>query len=261
MKTGKWLLTLLALTNSMHALALNAEHVLWDKTPIPLELPLNEERLVHFPQAVSIIDNEAADKIAVMKVQDTLYLKGKEAFQNKRLLVQLMPQGEVIILNLSVNDKAHNVKPVDILLESKEGAANITQEASNPLDLNAVTLTRFAIQSLYAPQRLLVIPEGVGRVPMQTRKQVSLFYGASIEARPLISWHGGAFYVTAVELKNLLNKDVIVDPRQMTGNWQTATFYPTNTLAPRGKEDTTTVFLVSDRSFGTALASSREYVR
>lgn len=261
MKTGKWLLALLALANSMHALALNAEHVLWDKTPIPLELSLNEERLVHFPQAVSIIDNEAADKIAILKVQDTLYLKSKEIFQNKRLLVQLMPQGEVIILNLSVNDKTHNVKPVDILLESKEDAANTTQQASNPLDLNAVTLTRFAIQSLYAPQRLLVIPEGVGRVPMQTRKQVSLFYGASIEAKPLISWHGDTFYVTAVELKNLLNKEVIVDPRQMTGNWQTATFYPTNTLAPRGKEDTTTVFLVSDRPFGTALASSREYVR
>lgn len=261
MKTAKWLLALLALIASQHALALNAEHVLWDKTPIPLELPLNEERLVHFPQAVSIIDNEAADKIAVLKVQDTLYLKGKETFQNKRLLVQLMPQGEVIILNLNVSDKAHDVKPVDILLEAKEDTTNPTQETSNPLDLNAVTLTRFAIQSLYAPQRLLVIPDGLGRVPMQTRKQISLFYGASIEARPLISWHGGSFYVTAVELKNLLNKEMIVDPRQMAGNWQTATFYPTNTLAPRGKEDTTTVFLVSDRPFSTALASGREYVR
>lgn len=261
MKTGKWLLALLALTTNQHALALNAEHVLWDKIPIPLELPLNEERLIHFPQAISIIDNESADKIAVLKVQDTLYLKGKEVFQNKRLLVQLMPQGEVIILNLNVNDKAHHLKPIDILLESKEDSTNATQASNNPLDLNAVTLTRFAIQSLYAPLRLLVIPEGVGRVPMQTRKQISLFYGASIEARPLISWHGGSFYITAVELKNLLNKEIIVDPRQMTGNWQTATFYPTNTLAPRGKEDTTTVFLVSDRPFGTALASGREYVR
>ncbi|MCZ4721541.1 TIGR03749 family integrating conjugative element protein [Legionella pneumophila] len=260
MKTAKWLLTLIALTSSQYAIALNAEHVLWDKTPIPVELSLNEERLIYFPQAISIVDNEAANKMAVLKVQDALYLKGKEIFQNKRLLVQMMPQGEVIILNLSVNDKTNDMKPVEILLESKE-STNTSQEAVNPLDLNAVTLTRFAIQSLYAPQRLLIIPDGVGRVPMQTRKQVSLFYGASMEARPLISWHGGAFYVTAVELKNLLNKAVIVDPRQMSGNWQTATFYPTNTLAPRGKEDTTTVFLVSDRPFGIALASSREYVR
>ncbi|TIE20449.1 TIGR03749 family integrating conjugative element protein, partial [Legionella pneumophila] len=51
MKTAKWLLTLIALTSSQYAIALNAEHVLWDKTPIPVELSLNEERLIHFHQA------------------------------------------------------------------------------------------------------------------------------------------------------------------------------------------------------------------
>ncbi|HAT1956930.1 TPA: TIGR03749 family integrating conjugative element protein [Legionella pneumophila] len=259
MKKFKWLLALMSLTGSIQSFALDAEHVLWDKTPIPLELSLNEERLIHFPQAISIVDNEAGNQIAVLKVQDTLYLKGKSDFENKRLLVQLMPQGEVIILKLSAREKISVGKPVEILLESKEETT--TQEPANAFDMNAITLTRFAIQSLYAPQRLLVIPEGIGRTPMQTRRQINLFYGASIEARPLISWHGGTFYITAVELKNLLNKEVIVDPRRMVGNWQTATFYPTNTLAPRGKEDTTTVFLVSDRPFSTALANSREYVR
>ncbi|HHF0530681.1 TPA: TIGR03749 family integrating conjugative element protein, partial [Legionella anisa] len=37
--------------------------------------------------------------------------------------------------------------------------------------------------------------------------------------------------------------------------------YPTNTLSPRGKKESTTVFLVSDRPFGIALSASREYVR
>lgn len=257
----KWLFVLISVLVSMEVFALDAEHVLWDKTPIHLSISLNEERLVHFPQAISIIDNEAGEKIAVLKIQDALYLKGKESFDNKRLLVQLMPQGEVIILNLSANEKITANKPVEILLENKEESNNNQSETANSFDINSITLTRFAIQSLYAPQRLLVIPEGVGRIPMQTRKQISLIYGASMESRPLISWHGGAFYVTAVELKNLLNKEVVVDPRCMVGNWQTATFYPTNTLAPRGKEDTTTVFLVSDRPFNEALATGREFVR
>ncbi|MCE3045380.1 TIGR03749 family integrating conjugative element protein [Legionella sp. 16cNR16C] len=261
MRKFKWLLALMIMTCSIQTFALDAEHILWDKTPIPLDLSLNEERLVHFPQAVSIVDNEAGNKIAVLKVQDTLYLKGKESFENKRLLVQLMPQGEVIILNLTTKEKIVANKPIEILLENKEESSNTTQESANAFDWNAITLTRFAIQSLYAPQRLLVIPEGIGRTPMQTRRQINLFYGASIEARPLISWHGGPFFITAVELRNLLNKELIVDPRQMIGNWQTATFYPRNTLAPRGKEDTTTAFLVSDRPFSTALAGSREYVR
>ncbi len=257
----KWLFALISVLVSMEVFSLDAEHVLWDKTPIHLSISLNEERLIHFPQAISIIDNEAGEKISVLKIQDALYLKGKESFDNKRLLVQLMPQGEVIILNLSANEKITANKPVEILLENKEESNNNQPETANSFDINSITLTRFAIQSLYAPQRLLVIPEGVGRIPMQTRKQISLIYGASMESRPLISWHGGAFYVTAVELKNLLNKEVVVDPRRMVGNWQTATFYPTNTLAPRGREDTTTVFLVSDRPFNEALATGREFVR
>ena len=261
MKKCKWLLALMSMTCCIQTFALDVEHVLWDKTPIPLNLSLNEEQRVHFPQAVSIVDNEARDKIAVLKVQGTLYIKGKEAFENKRLLVQLMPQGEVIIFNLSAKEKIVAGKPVEVLLESQEKITSANQESANAFDMNAITLTRFAIQSLYGPPRLLVIPEGIGRTPMQTRRQINLFYGASIEARPLISWHGGTFYVTAVELKNLLNKGVIVDPRRMIGNWQTATFYPSNTLSPRGKEDTTTVFLVSDRPFSMALANSREYVR
>lgn len=257
----KWLFALISLLVSTLTQALEAEHVLWDKTAIHLNLSLNEERLVHFPQAISIVDNEAGDKIAVLKVQDALYLKGKEPFESKRLLIQLMPQGEVIILNLSANDKITANKPVEILLENKEKSNNPQQETANNFDINAITLTRFAIQSLYSPQRLLVIPEGVSRIPMQTRHQINLIYGASIEARPLISWHGGSFYVTAVELKNILNKEVIVDPRRIVGNWQTATFYPTNTLAARGKQDTTTVFLVSDRPFNESLATGREFVR
>lgn len=257
----KWLFTLLSLLGSFESFALDAEHVLWDKTPIHLSLSLKEERLVHFPQAISIIDNEAGKKITVLKIQDALYLKAKESFDNKRLLVQLMPQGEVIILNLSANEHISSNKPVEILLENKDEPSSNQQESANSFDINSIILTRFAIQSLYAPQRLLVIPEGIGRIPMQTRRQISLIYGASMESRPIISWHGGEFYVTAVELKNLLNKEVVVDPRRMIGNWQTATFYPTNTLAPRGKEDTTTVFLVSDRPFNETLATGREYVR
>ncbi len=91
MRKCSWLFALIGLLGSIEGFALDAEHILWDKTPIHLNISLTVERLVHFPQAISIIDNEAGDKIAVLKIQDALYLKGKEAFDNKRLLVQLMP--------------------------------------------------------------------------------------------------------------------------------------------------------------------------
>ena len=58
-----------------------------------------------------------------------------------------------------------------------------------------------------------------------------------------------------------LNKPTIIDPRQVLGNWQTATFYPTNTLPSRSNKETTTVFVTSSRPFGEALQDSREFVR
>ena len=261
MKITKWLVTAIAVLGSMHSYGLDFEHALWDKKPIHISLSLSDERLIHFSEAISIVDNEAQDKIAILKIQDALYIKAKEEFSNQRLLVQLMPQGEVIILSLSADKTIHTNKPIEILIEKEGESKPITDESKPNLDINAITLTRFAIQSIYAPERLLVIPEGVSRTPMQTHRQITLFYGASIEARPLISWHGDEFYVTAVELKNQLNQEVVIDPRHMIGNWQTATFYPTNTLASRGKADTTTVFLVSDRPFNEAMASTREFVR
>jgi len=256
MKRFKWFI-LMSFINTQ-VLALDTEHVVWDKTPIHLNLSLNQERLVRFPQAVQIVENEAGEKISVLKVQDALYLKAKAAFKNERLLVQLMPQGEVVILSLTAQEKVSAANPVEVLLEKTDTTQTSASDSKSSIDLNAITLTRFAIQSLYAPDRLLVVPNGVSRTPMQTRRDINLVYGASISAHPLISWHGGEFYVTAVELKNQLKKEVVLDPRRIIGNWQTATFYPTNTLEHL---KSCTVFLVSDRPFNEALMAHREFVR
>jgi integrating conjugative element protein (TIGR03749 family) len=259
MSQFKSILTLFLFIFSFHAFSLDADHVLWDKTPIAVPLSLNEERLIHFPQAITIIDNEAADKLAILKVQDSLYLNAKSPFVKQRLLVQLMPQGEVIILTLSTSDATTETKPIDVVLETHT-AEQAKAENTIDFDYNAITLTRFAIQSLYAPARLITLPQGINRVPMQTSHHINLVYGARAEAQPLISWQGSNLYVTAVELKNSLKKEIILDPRQLLGHWQTATFYPTNTLAPHSK-DITTVFLISERPFREALKGGQEFVR
>jgi integrating conjugative element protein (TIGR03749 family) len=140
---------------------------------------------------------------------------------------------------------------------------NLTAEADEikTYDMNSVSLTRFAIHALYAPKRLLVTPEGVHRTPMETEKQVSLFHGASIDAMPIASWHTGALYVTAVELKNLTTHPVSINLNQVIGNWQTAAVYPSNQLKPRDVHETSTLFLVSDKPFQTALTESTGVVR
>ena len=241
------------------ALASPVEHVVWDKTPIRITLPLHQERLVRFPLGINIVDSELDDLVGVMKVQDALYLNAHSTFANKRLVVQLMPYGEAIVLSLSASEEVTDTTPIEVVMAENDEADNPPMSKSS--DINAVTLTRFAIQSLYSPERLLVTPPEITRTPMQTHRNITLVYGASITAKPLISWHANDLYVTAIELKNELNKTVVIDPRQLLGSWQTATFYPTNTLPARAKKNTTTVFVTSSRPFGEALLDSREFVR
>ena len=241
------------------AMAASVEHVVWDKTPIHITLPLNQERLIQFPLAVSIVDSELDEQVNVMKIQDALYFNAHASFVNKRLVVQLMPYGEAIVLSISANQEAGNANPIEVVMGESDNDDQPTPTPSS--DINAVTLTRFAIQSLYSPERLLITPPEISRTPMQTHRNISFVYGASITAKPLISWHANDLYVTAIELKNDLNKPVIIDPRQLLGNWQTATFYPTNTLPSRRIKETTTVFVTSSRPFGEALQDNREFVR
>ena len=233
----------------------NIEHRLWDKTPLQITLNLNQERLIRFPLPISIVDSELNSKVSILKVQDALYINPHEAFQHKHLIVQLMPNGETLVLNLSTSDNDTDTNPIEILLSEK---SHVEIPSINQ-NLNAITLTRFAIQSLYAPARLLVTPEGISRTPMQTTHHVTLIYGASISATPLISWRGNDLYVTAIELKNQLKREIEVDPRHFLGNWQTTTIYPTNVLPNRGS--TTTAFVVSDKPFNEALEQNREFVR
>lgn len=251
------------------------EHVLWEKTPIQITLPINEERMIRFPGPVSIAESELDKSTGIMKFEDGLYLNAKTAFKNRKLILQLMPDGEAIILNISALEELHDARPLEIIMPKREEeieaeaekeikalSDNAAVAATNPsANINPVSLTRFAIQSLYSPARLLVTPKEIKRVAMQTYKTVPLVFGSGVLAHPLISWEAEGLFVTAVELQNTLKKSTVLDPRKIKGEWQAATFFPTNILHPRNAHETTTVFLVSSRPFKDAMSANNEYLR
>ncbi|AAU27078.1 TPA: TIGR03749 family integrating conjugative element protein [Legionella pneumophila] len=258
MKLIKHMLLIIGFMLTQVSYALQSEHLVWEKVPLTIELPINKERLVQFPQAIKIIDQQLSTNLDILKVKGSLYLKAKDTFNDARLIAQLLPEGEVIILNLKANEKAVNTTPIEILIDDPK----VTHQSSaSQYEYNAIQLTRFAIQALYSPERVRDIPEGIYRSPMQTNKTIPLFYGASIEAHPLASWRGGSLYVTAVDLKNLLNQPVKLQFSKLMGHWQTASFYPKSELPPRNQHESTTVFVVSDQPFATALTQHARYSR
>ncbi len=256
MKTIKIFLLSLCLTSLSYAL--QSEHLVWEKVPLTVELPIKQERLIQFPQTIKIIDQQLSQNLDVLKVKGSLYLKAQDAFKQARIIVQLIPDGEVIILNLKADADYNNTTPIEILTDDPK---RDSQSAASHYEYNAIQLTRFAIQSLYVPERVRQIPSGVYRTPMKTHKTINLFYGASIEAHPIASWRGGALHITAVELKNLLNHPATLKPSDLIGHWQTASFYPSARLSARTQHESTMVFLVSDQSFHEALTMHTRFSR
>ncbi len=243
-------------------LAESFEHVVWDKSPITLKLPLDSERMVVFPGQVVLIHNELEGFAVIQKTKDTFYIKALTTFAPKSVMVRVLPGGEIIKLNVVAESAYLNQTPLQIL--SSESTSTFSEQAALSPDtpINYVTLTRFAIQSLYAPERVLEMPPGVGRLPMNTHKTVNLISGGGVMAHPLLSFGGDGLRVSAIRLNNLLSKGQEIEPDMLYGKWEAIAFYPSNVLAPKGTTgDETVVFVSSAKPFGDALNELQGYVR
>lgn len=234
------------------------QHVVWNRKPIQVTLPVGVERFVSFPTKVQFGYNTNLLPPSAFRVENdnrTLYFLAKKPFSTKRVEVKLA-SGEIILLD--INTKAHaNDNPVDIVLPKSNHLDSLkNQNQTSTSNINYVTLTRYAIQQIYAPRRLLKQSMNMTRFPMKTTHVVPLFYDGSAFAMPLASWRGGNLYVTALLVKNLLNQPLYLDPRLLCGTWLAASFYPQTTLAPHGtaiNQDTSTLFVISHQPFAQAI--------
>lgn len=240
------------------------DHVVWNGIPIQFTVPVNVERILKFPESVSLSNHNPAltsDKVSILNNNGFLYIKAKKAFAPIRLAFVLKQTGKVVLVDLIANHQADDT-PVAVVLPATQTQRNAASSASTPQSVNFVSMMRFAIQQLYAPTRVMEHSTTFTRTPMNTTKSVALFENQSVMAMPLISWQGGDLYVTAVLLKNTWHQRQVLDPRAIKGNWLAVSFYPSNRLLSAGNaQDRTTAFLISDAPFNVALNQMRGYAQ
>ena len=230
------------------------ERIAWRKTPIAVELAGGAERVVHFPEAVTVgVPPQLQGALRVQSIAGTLYLLAHQSFEATRVIVRGTDNGQVYLLDLSALVDAGSDAPLVIYLPDDDPMKGAQAAAiSSPPQYGYVTLTRFAAQELYAPARLLQDLPGVIRIPTK-REPVALVRGDAVEAMPLVSWRAGDLYVTAAKLTNKTDRPQTLDPRTLRGRWLTAAFQH-NRLHEAGSEaDRTVVYLISDRPFAASL--------
>jgi integrating conjugative element protein (TIGR03749 family) len=236
-----------------HVFAQTPQHIVWDKTPINVLLPVGVERMVSFPTSVKFgydTNEIPAGALRVQNAGGTLYLLAKQSFNATRVQVMLN-DGKIILLNLSAQKNADTV-PLDIVLQTISDISVNNPNISTSFD--AVTLTRFAFQQLYAPERLLNNPQGIARVAMHIPEVVGIIEPSNIIAIPLISWRGGDNYVTAILLRNETMNPILLNEKSLCGDFVSSSFYPSKTLAPQSTlGDSTTLVVVTENPIATSL--------
>ena len=163
------------------------QHVVWNGIPISLVLPVGEERIVKFPEPVTLSNNNpnlTTHKIQIMNNDGMLYVTAKKAFSPIRTEIRLR-NGTLILLDLSANAGANDL-PVSITQQIKQSGSegHNQKHTSGALVTSYITMLRYGIQHLYAPERLVKDNPEIYRATMDTSRSVRLFPESNLLAMP-----------------------------------------------------------------------------
>ncbi len=257
------LLTLASAT----VLADASERVLWDKRPINVHLQVGNERIIHFPDDVRYwLPDTVKRHVSVLAANGVLYIRAMEPFPTTRLRIQGLNDQQVYLLDITASEVA--AVSDELIVMTKKNTRNRSKEATayRTTEDWRIRLTRYAAQQLYAPERLVDGDSAIKRIPVESKTSVPLIRGGLIETVPIASWQGHGLTVTAVRVRNLSRQSLQLqfersDSLQaldlsylVRGDWLTATLQHDRLGAMGDETDTTTLYLVSNRSFVESLS-------
>ena len=231
------------------SIAVSASDLFWDKQPLALDLVVGKERLVHFPFPVSAgIPSNLRPMVRVESIGNTVYLTALEEFDAQRVLFKSKRDGAVMAFDIAASKRSIDLSALHI-----RTSRNAQVQDKDRSRLNYATLTRFAAQYAYAPDRLVEVPKGL--IKTQTPKTADgLVRGTDILATPYASWKTATgLHLTIVRLSNKTLRPVELHPKQLRGKWATATFHHYRLLPKNSGADQTVVYLISHHEFARAL--------
>ncbi len=235
------------------------ERIEWKQVPLRLVLRTGSERIVRFPGPVRLgVPASLQPLLRIQSLDGVVYFLAHAAFDPTRIVVRGTRDGRFYLLDVSASGQGGSLAPVEVYVKASRAHGEVPGDAGTGEDralgrYGYVALTRFAARQLYAPARLAQGSPGIVRVPV-SREPVALLRGGAVQAVPLAAWRAGPLHVTAVRLTNRTDRPHTLDPRDLRGTWLAATFQH-NRLLPAGSDaDTTAVYLISARPFGTSRA-------
>ncbi len=228
----------------------------WPEAPLELELAVGSEQRITIPEAQVLrlgIPREIKHKLQAEIIGNHLWLSAKEDFPPTRLVLLAEPEGRVV---LRVRAQHSEKFSQPIVIQKQKSNDQIDSDSRMP-SYSFVKLTRWVVQQLYAPERLLSELPGVQRLAVDS-SPLDIFRCAvrtptpcagAVTATPIGSWQSSHHFITAIKISNNLSQQMILDPRELRGSWRSAAFVHTQLHTQGHPGDTTVLVLISDYPF------------
>lgn len=211
------------------------EHVVWNKEPIQVTLSIGHERQLVFPGKIEVgIPRAFYPQLkTITSVDNRLFIEPAGAFENQKILIKEVDSGNNYVLVLSVANQDATVPDTKLIVHKeslKKEDRTISESAPSTVAENQEAnsypfLTRYVMQQLYAPQRLVKDHPGVQRISVDRVSVGGLFQCSrysnacrSIVATPIVGFRTDRIYATALLLRNVSDQPVDVDPRLLKRN-------------------------------------------
>ncbi|CCF11371.1 MULTISPECIES: TIGR03749 family integrating conjugative element protein [Pantoea] len=245
----------------------------WERIPLQIPLTVGQERIVFVNKNVRVgFPPSLNGKVRIQSTGGAVYFDAREAFPVTRIELQSKENGEVILLDVSAVPGKVTREPVKLVYdgevatatasdrqsvsgdagsgskgtspapESDTAPARKAQKLSAPLP---VVLTRYAAQSLYGPVRTVEPVPGISPVSLKLPSSITtLMPGEPVSVTPMAAWSLLGDSVVALQVRNRSADKVVLDPRELQGQFETATFQHRWLGRAGTPEDTTVVYLV-----------------
>lgn len=223
----------------------------WERVPLAIPLVVGQERILFVDANVRVgVPPAIADKLRVQSTGGAIYLRAKDPIEPSRLQLQNAATGEIMLVDIAATPAQEGqaaLEPIKIVpgdttparygqavAAAPKSSAKASHQADEEEDEPAppmretpipVVLTRYAAQMLYAPLRTVEPVDGVAQVRIDKRLDLSTLLPAlPVEASQLGAWRLDDHWVTAVKLRNQTGQRLALDPRELMGDFATATF-------------------------------------
>ena len=259
----------------LHCGVTSAATVVWQKTPINIDLVVGVEQMVVLPRdgAVGLPPELSNPNIfRTLVTGGTAYWTALEPFEDKRIKVRL-DSGEYILFDVRARtEKAPPaaMETVQVVLSSDAGATDNSagQGAKGPARASVFELIRYAAQAQYSPARLVAPVPGIRPVPVGLSGNLTQLYDQGrhrgLIVQPHKAWAVDGLYVTSFIVTNEHSHSITLDNRkvhhapgaQRSGvapHFVASAFFDTE-LSPRDtSKNRTTLFVVTDQPIRTVI--------